>query len=379
MGPVPDPLASPRRAQDRARYDASRLIVALARTALPVVALVAFATTTLAILASAGSTWGYDFQAYAHAAQRILDGQRLYDPGVDLAGGFAIYLYPPPFAIAFIPLTWLGDPVGLYFWTALLVGSTVLAIAAMPVSATLRWILRLRAGLDWPVLYSIKLGQVGPILLLLFVLGWRWLERPIGIGVTIGLGTLIKVQPALLGGWAALTGRWRAALVALGIAAAPCLVTLPIVGLGAWADYVALLRQVSEPVATPHNFTPGAVLYQAGMDSAVASMVQWITVGGSLLLVVVAARWRSVSASFVVAVVASQLISPLLWDHYAVVLLLPVAWVAARGAWWALAIPIATSLPLLWLMPPAIYPIEFVVALVAPVLVDRDRRVAAPS
>lgn len=346
--------------------------MALARTALPVVALVVFTSLAVAILATAGSTWGYDYQAYAHAAQRLLDGQRLYDPGVDLAGGFAIYLYPPPFALAFVPFVWLGDPLGLYAWTALLIGCTVVAIAAMPVSAPLRWVLLLLAGLDWPVLYSLKLGQVGPILLLLFVLGWRWLERPGGLGATIGIGALVKVQPALLGGWAALTGRWRAALVGIGIAAGACLVTLPIVGTGAWADYVALLRQVSAPVVTPHNFTPGAVLYQAGVDFGVASLVQWLVVAGALVLVVVAARWRSASASYVVGVVASQLISPLLWDHYAVVLLLPVAWLAARGAWWALALPIATSLPLLWVVPVAVYPVVFIVALVAPLIVTRE-------
>lgn len=345
--------------------------MALARTALPVLALLVFGTATLAILATAGSTWGYDYQAYAHAAQRLLDGQRLYDPGVDLAGGFAIYLYPPPFAITFVPFVWLGDLLGLYAWTALLIGCTVIAIAAMPVSGTLRWILLLVAGLDWPVMYSIKLGQVGPVLLLLFVLGWRWLDRPRGLGAAIGVGALVKVQPALLGGWALLTGRWRAALIGFAIAAGACLVTLPIVGTAAWADYVALLRQVSEPVATPHNFTPGAVLYQAGVDSGVALFVQWLVVAGALVLVALAARRRSASAGFVVAVVASQLVSPLLWDHYAVVLLLPVAWLVTRGAWWALAIPIATSLPLVWLVPAAVYPIEFIVALVAPILVEQ--------
>lgn len=343
----------------------------LARAALPVVAIVLFAGALLAVLATAGSTWGYDFQAYAQAARRLLDGQRLYDPGVDLAGGFAVYLYPPPFAIAFAPFTWMGDPLGLYAWTALLVGCTVASIAAMPVPATLRWVLLLLAGLDWPVLYSIKLGQVGPILLLLFVLGWRWVDRPAGSGAAIGLGALVKVQPALLGVWAVLTGRWRAALTGLGIAAGACLVTLPIVGLGAWKDYVSLLRRVSEPVATPHNFTPGAVLYQAGLDPGVASVVQWIVVVVTLGLVAIAALRRSPSASYVVAVVASQVISPLLWDHYAVVLLLPVAWLAARGAAWALVLPLATSLPLVWLTPGAAYPLEFMIALVGPIALRR--------
>lgn len=345
--------------------------MALARAALPVLAVLAFAAVTVAILATAGTTWGYDYQAYAHAAGRLIDGQPLYDSGVDLAGGFAIFLYPPPFALAFVPFELLGDPLGLYAWTALLVGCTVGAIALMPVSATLRWGLLLVAAVDWPVMYSLKLGQVAPILLFLFVIGWRSLEQPRALGATIGAGALVKVQPALLGVWAVITGRWRAALIGLGIAAGACLVTLPFIGTGAWGDYLDLLRKVSVPVQTPHNFTPGAVLFQAGVDAGLASAVQWLVVVAALVLVVGAARWRSTSASYVVAVVASQLLSPLLWDHYAVILLLPAAWLAARGAWWALAIPMATSLPLIWFVPAAIYPVLFGVSLVAPVVLRR--------
>ena len=73
-----------------------------------------------------------------------------------------------------------------------------------------------------------------------------------------------------------------------------------------------------------------------------------------------------------VAVVATQLVSPLLWDHYAVVLLVPTAWLLSRGAWWALAIPIATSLPLVPIAPAAVYPIVFVVSLFAPFTVPGE-------
>lgn len=343
----------------------------IARVALPVFAVVAFGALTLAILATAGATWGYDYEAYAQAARRLLDGLRLYDPAVELAGGFAIYLYPPPFALAFIPFELLGDPWGLYAWTAVLIGCTVGAIALMPVTPTLRWVMLLLAAIDWPVMYSLKLGQVGPILLLLFVLGWRWLDRPSGLGATIGVGALVKVQPALLAGWAVLTGRWRAALIGVVLVGGVCLVTLPLVGIAAWQDYVAVLRAVSAPVETPHNFTPGAVLYQVGVDAGVASVIQWLVVVTAIALVIVAARWRSASTSYVVAVVASQLISPLLWDHYAVILLLPAAWLVSRGVWWALAIPLATSLPLLWLVPPAVYPVLFGVSLLAPLAIPR--------
>jgi alpha-1,2-mannosyltransferase len=351
--------------------------MALARAAVPVLAILVFAGLVVAILASAGDTWGYDFQAYAQAAHRLLDGQPLYDSNVDLAGGFAIYLYPPPFAVAFIPFALLGDQVGLYAWTAFLIGCTVAAVALLPVSAPLRWGMLLLAGLSWPVLYSIKLGQVGPILLLLFVLGWRWLDRPVGLGASIGVGTVIKVQPALLGIWALLTGRPRAALVAAAVVIVAVVVTLPFVGLTAWSDYASLLSTVSEPVTTPHNFTVGAVLYQAGVSAETATIIQWGVVVATLAAVLVAALRLDAEASYMVAVVATQLVSPLLWDHYAVVLLLPAAWLLARGAWWALAIPIATSLPLVPFVPAAVYPIVFIISLLGPFTVRQSTAQAA--
>src|SRR6185503_3388257 len=94
---------------------------------------------------------------------RLLHGLPLYDPNVDVAGPFAIYLYPPPFAVAFVPFALLPAQVGLWVWI-------------LPVSASIRWSILLLAGLDWPVAYAIKLGQVGPLLLLVFVLGWRFLR-----------------------------------------------------------------------------------------------------------------------------------------------------------------------------------------------------------
>ncbi len=68
------------------------------------------------VLLSAGSTLGYDYHAYANAADRLLHGQPLYDSSVDVAGGFAIYLYPPPFVLLALPFALLPAsvaPVGL--------------------------------------------------------------------------------------------------------------------------------------------------------------------------------------------------------------------------------------------------------------------------
>jgi alpha-1,2-mannosyltransferase len=333
--------------------------------ALPVLAIVTFILTTGAILASAGDVLGYDYRAYAAAAQRLLDGQPLYDATVDVAGPFAIYLYPPPFALAFVPFAMLPDPLGVWAWTGACVAMVLGAIALMPVGRDVRWGVLLLAAIDWPVLYSIKLGQVGPLLLLLFAAGWRWLDRPDRLGVTIGLGVLVKLQPGLLVVWALLAGRTRAAGVAVALVAVVAIASLLVVGTGAWLDYPGLLGRVNEPVTTPHNMTLGAVLYRAGWSLDLASLAQLGWTLAMLGLALLASWRRAADASYLVVVVATQALSPLLWDHYAIVLLLPVAWLLDRGRWWAVVFVLATPVLLVDLIPALIYPAAFWTCLVA--------------
>jgi hypothetical protein len=69
----------------------------------------------------------------------------------------------------------------------------------------------------------------------------------------------------------------------------------------------------------------------------------------------------------VTTVVGSQVVSPLLWEHYAMLLLIPMALLLERRQWWA---PGLALLP--WLGPLA-YPLVFLVGLIAP-LVTGSRR-----
>jgi hypothetical protein len=343
------------------------------RGALPLVALGMAATGGAAILLIAGDTLGYDYQAYLRAAQRILDGKQLYDPAVDLAGGFAVYLYPPPFALAIVPFALLPEALGTWLWIAVLGVAILAGIAAMPVSRDIRWIVLFLAGMNWPVLYGLKLGQVSALLFLLFAFSWRWIDRPASVGTTAALGGLIKLQPAVVLGWAALTGRGRAAFVGLIVAAAVAVTATLVVGVGAWVDYLALLGRVSAPVTTPHNFTPGAVAFQLGATESVATTIQLVSAVAVAIASLIAIRWSTHEASLLVLAVGSQLLSPLLWDHYAIVLLLPMAYLLQHGHWWAVGIPLATSLPLIGLTPAAAYPVLFWVSLLAPAIVGRRR------
>jgi hypothetical protein len=96
-------------------------------------------------------------------------------------------------------------------------------------------------------------------------------------------------------------------------------------------------------------------------------------------LVVVAARRRSAEAGYLVAVIGSQLISPIVWDHYALVLLLPVAWLVARRQWWALIVPISQAWVLLPMMPLLIYPIGFLVILTGLFIADARQPATVPA
>ena len=334
---------------------------------LPPLAVASMALGLGLVIAVAGSTLGYDYRAYESAADRFLAGRPIYDPAVSVAGGFAIYLYPPPFAIAIVPFALLPEPLGLGAWLALLVVAFVAGVALLPVRREVRFLVLLLAGVSWPFIYSVKLGQVGPLLFLAFAAAWRWRDRPALLGVAIAAGALIKLQPALLFGWAVVTRRWRAVAIGAGVLLAAGAVATLVLGPQTWFDYIELLRRVSTPVTTPHNFTPGAIAFQLGVPEATANLIQLASMV-AVVAVVVIAWWRlDAEASLIVTVVASQLLSPLLWDHYAMLLLLPMALLLQRGHWWAVAIPLAG-----WLPPPAV-PITFAVALLAPFLPVRRR------
>ncbi len=341
-----------------------RLRDALSRL-LPVLAVGVAVLTVGATLAVAGDTHGYDFRAYYDAAVRVLHGQSAYDLAYELAGAGGLFYYPPTFLPLVLPFVLLSVGVATWAWTALMLAAFAGAVALMPVSLRTRWWIVLLAGLSWPFIYNIKLGQMGPLLLLLFALAWRWRDRPAAFGVAGGLGAAIKVQPGLLLVWALLRRQWTAviagAITLLGLAGVALLFTGP----GAWPDFLGLLTRVSDPIATPQNCTPGAIAWQLGASRELAILIQSLATVIVVAVFLAAALWLPAEASLMVAFVATQLVSPILWDHYAIVLLLPTAWLLDRGHAWPALIPLATPVFLVGTEPPIAYPVVFGLTLLA--------------
>ena len=354
-------------------------VARLGRAALPIIAIIVFVLVVGATLAAAGNTLGFDFLAYHQAAVRVLNGQPLYDMSFQTTGGFGLFYYPPTFAPLIVLFGLLSATTAVWTWTAILIASFAAGVVILPVSRTVRWWVVLLAGLSWPFVYAVKLGQVGPILFLLFAIGWRWLDDPVRLGASAALGTAVKLQPAIIFVWAILTRRWAALLTGAAVLGVLAIAATLLGGANAWSDFAVLVRQVGDPITTAHNFTPGAVAYQLGGSREIASFVQLACTFVVLGTVVAAARWATAEASYLVAVIASQLLSPILWDHYAMLLLLPVAYLCAAGRWWSLIIPLVAAVPLIGVTPPIAYPLSFAVALGATLGVGIRAREAAAA
>jgi hypothetical protein len=308
---------------------------------------------------------------YDSAAHRLMSGGPLYDLSFSAPGPNGLFDYPPTFILAILPFAATLSPhAASLAWIALLNLAFVAGVAILPVRRETRWAVLLLAGLSWPYLYAVKLGQLGPLLFLLYAIAWRWADRPAAAGLSAALGTAAKLQPLLLFGWAFATRRFRAVAVGLGILVAGALLASVVAGLGAWPDWIGLIARVgSNALTAPQVLSIGAIAYRAGVPLSIATLVQWAS--AALAGAVALFAWVRYPApvAIVVTAVASVLVSPIVWAHYAVILLLPVALLLERRQWWAVALPIVT-----WLPVDAIYPVVFAVGLLAPLAVGEQMR-----
>jgi alpha-1,2-mannosyltransferase len=349
------------------RSEGLRVLLLRAAYAIALIGAVAIVYLILAGYTRSGNL-GFDYKAYDLAVDHLLAGQTMYDPNATETGGFGLFFYPPPFAVMVIPFALLPTELGVALWTGFLLAATLLAIWLMPVSGRVRLIVLLLAALSWPLVYAIALGQVGPLILLTFAAGWRWLDRPARLGLSTAVGGAIKIQPAILVGWAVLTRRWRAAVIAIVVGVAMAAIATVIAGPSSWFEEASLLGRVSKPVLTPHAFGVGRLLYEAGVPESTAMLAHLANLALVAAVTLFATLRAAPVASYLAVVVASQFISPVLWDHYALVLLLPVAWLLEQRRWWAALIPLLTPTLFVILQVQTtgwLYPIAFWAALLA--------------
>lgn len=301
--------------------------------------------------------WAYDFHAYYDAALRLLSTGTPYQPetltGPFRPGPYGLYLYSPVLAAVFVPLTWLGEQGAILVWLALRLAAVVAICAFMPISRRLRLAMFGVAALSAPVLFDLDLGNVSLLVTLTAVLVWRWLDRPFA-GVALAAALVVRPIMAVIAAWWLVRAQWRPAVATAVAFGAIVLVSLVWLPLDVWFSWLTVLRNVSDVTGVKANVDLGSAVLLVGGSARLAQTALYAGYAIAALAVLFSLR-RDRELSYVVTLMATLLLSPLLWDHYLTNLLVPAAFLASRGRWWGLLLPLLCWAPTLTvaLMPSA--------------------------
>jgi alpha-1,2-mannosyltransferase len=230
---------------------------------------------------------------------------------------------------------------------------TLLSLAAI---AAALWLLGLR---DWrcyaltavyPITRSaVDLGTIGPLLLLAVALAWRLRDQVAAAGAAAGAAVAFKLFLWPLGVWLALTGRLRAALAAIAFALLFVLLPWAALGFDGLGSYPGLLRHLADDEATS-SYSLVAIGVRVHLPEAAATVLSLVVAAAFLAAAARIARGeprgsrkRDV-ATLTLVLAAALAASPIVWVHYFLLLLVPLALTRPR-------------LSPLWLVPFAYYPL----------------------
>src|SRR5918995_5786791 len=302
-----------------------------------------------------------DFDSFWRSARAMLEGQNIYDTGVEL-----VNLTPPVWTVIISPLGLL-EPLTAY--------RVIVLVSVAIVVAYLAWTVEeLRLGPGWtavgvsmlllssPLLATLALGQVYPVLALGLVVSWmaERRERQEVSGAALGLVVALKpsLLPVLL--WPLVRRRWRAVVSALVAGGVATLVGVIVLGLGATLDYIGVLRDRSVSAYWDNASLPAAaarVFTENFYAQNVATLPWMVPVGyalGIAAILLTAVRVRHGPEVGLWALVAASLLaSPIAWHNYLVLLGPGVLLLLARGraatAFLLLALQsIPAQWPLIW-------------------------------
>ncbi len=274
---------------------------------------------------------GWDFRVFYDASRHYLAGESPY-PGHTLAAlaDKQQFVYPAPMAALLVPLAVLPYSLALGIWLTV-------SVAAFAVA------LRLLGVKDWrcvgalflllPVQYSVRLGTLMPILTLLLAVLWRYRERRIVAAVVTAVLAVSKLFlfPLLI--WLVVTRRFKTAAIACAVSAGMCLLAWLPLGISSIGAYASLVHTLSRYEQT-FSLSVTSLALASGLSAGQAMLVA-VILGVALIAWAAAAGRSNDFLAFRLALAASFVLSPIVWDHYYVLLAVPLAlrWPRLSGVW----------------------------------------------
>jgi len=230
-------------------------------------------------------------------------------------------VYPPLVAYLFTPFAVLPYSVAGPGYFVLLLASLALTLRLLGVrdwrcfAAVLLW---------YPVAGCLGTGAISPLLAVLLAIAWRWRHRAGIPAVAIAMACVAKLFLGPLVLWLIATRRWRETGLTVAVAAAMFLAPFASLGTGVLHGYPKLLRALDSTFG-PRSFSAFTLFHSLGASTAVTRLlVVCLGVALASALFWLASRRRDADA-FTIAIAAALILSPIVWMHYYVLLMVPIA------------------------------------------------------
>jgi hypothetical protein len=263
----------------------------------------------------------------------------------------AVNAHPPTSVLLAIPLAGLDFADALPLWNLLsllaLVASAALIVHQLDLPFSF-WDLLPAVTillLCYPFQHQMVQGQLNLVLLLLITGAWA-ADRsayPIVAGVLVALATAIKLYPGFLFLYFVLRGRWRSVTAGSLAFVSITALTALVLGPQAYADYfLRVLPGTSLWRGDWHNlslsglwfklFDPRKQLPPVEIHPLLwSSLLAWMGMATSAAALVFAlyrivprvSSLKDADLAFALCIVAMLLVSPITWDHYLLLLILP--------------------------------------------------------
>jgi len=265
-------------------------------------------------ISESGHSFAVDFvNSFWPAGHHVLHGQSPFPPVTHaaLARGTA-FVYPAPAALLVAPFALLPVTVAAALFTAFLAASALLALYAVGVRD---WRCYSTIFLWWPVLAALQTANLTLLLTLGAALVWRYRDRrAVGYAAGAVLAFKLFLWPLVI--WLFATRRYAAGLRALAVAVVLTFASWAALGFAGLTDYLPALRLLTR-LEEQASYTPLAIGVRLGLDlssaRALGLVISAAALGGLIWL---ARKRRDDERSFVLALAAGVLLSPVVWIHY---------------------------------------------------------------
>ena len=258
-----------------------------------------------------------------HSVPSMADFRVFWDTGrAVFAGGGGDFPYPAPAALALAPFGLLPYTPAAVLFGLLAIASVPLALYALGVRD---WRCYGAAFLTSASLSVIVAGALSSLLALGAALAWRYRRSAKLTAVAVAATVVAKIFLWPLFVWLLATRRIRTTAYSVGVLVGAALAGWTVTGFGSLAHYPSVLAHMAS-TQQADGYSPVALGLALGLPSTAARVVAMILTALLLIGIVVVARGRDGDRrAFSLAVVTALAASPIVWSHYFVLLLVPVA------------------------------------------------------